>query len=703
MMMVSFCVLQTSTAHPGRRGDHRQFLTTHGTLPLSVKRHDDVHDNLNQSASKFIKGFFIKDAKFVGRDRDGFYLKLNPWLNSVIGGRGTGKSTLVELIRLTLQRKDEIPKSLESDFDKYFSISRSRNDDGLILDTARFYVLYEKDGQNFKIEWSPSCTSGAIYKQNIDGSWVVDAGKIETRFPVRIYSQKQIFELSKNPEALIKIIDQAESIGRAEWGNLWILKTEEYQEVSKKVRRIEKSLSEEANLVGEKEDIQRKLAIFESSGHADILKNLHYRKNQDEEVKRWNAQVKNRVVSFRSFCANFTLPEFDHSMFSDSPEDSQILGIVSHVSDSLSEIKANLNSVLEKLQLLHISLNDNLSNSEWKVAVESANKSYSDLCEHLTSEAKSDPSEYETLVKNLQTIESRLTEIDKGKIALSTLRDKLDSVYTDMCNLRRDLTMRRQLFLNSILSDNHYVKIEVVPYGNYEDVESAFRRLIRKEDNSFDRYIGRPGDPNTLLGELHSVSGDFENNLLKLKRLIHTIHVEGDLGSVEKRLERHIANLDDSDIDKFFCWFPDDTLDVSYRLNSRGGDYASINKGSPGQRTAALLAFLFSYGDEPIILDQPEDDLDNCLIYDLIVSSLRRIKSSRQIIVVTHNANIVVNGDSELVVSLKASGITLQECFGSLQDRVVRETICKIMEGGAHAFEQRYRRIALEGRRLRQS
>ncbi len=80
------------------------------------------------------------------------------------------------------------------------------------------------------------------------------------------------------------------------------------------------------------------------------------------------------------------------------------------------------------------------------------------------------------------------------------------------------------------------------------------------------------------------------------------------------------------------------------------------------------MAFLFSYGEEPIILDQPEDDLDNHRIYDLIVGQLRRIKQRRQVIVVTHNANIVVNGDAELVVTLAArGGETQKDCFGCLQ------------------------------------
>ena len=94
------------------------------------------------------------------------------------------------------------------------------------------------------------------------------------------------------------------------------------------------------------------------------------------------------------------------------------------------------------------------------------------------------------------------------------------------------------------------------------------------------------------------------------------------------------------------------------------------------------------------MLDQPEDDLDNHLIYDLIVSQLREIKKKRQVIVVTHNANIVVNGDAENVIALDViSGQTSIVTQGGLQEYSVRDEICKVMEGGQEAFNQRYKRI----------
>jgi predicted ATPase len=231
-------------------------------------------------------------------------------------------------------------------------------------------------------------------------------------------------------------------------------------------------------------------------------------------------------------------------------------------------------------------------------------------------------------------------------------------------------------------------------------VEGEIRTLIQREGDVFEKDI------EGLIGDLYVDSPDvptFEQRLGALKTKLREIakgsYSIGDLR--DQRFASHLAKLPPEAFDRLDAWFPEDTLHVEYSTGADDAPFRPIQVGSPGQKTAALLAFLLSYGDEPIVLDQPEDDLDNHLIYDLIVGQLRNIKRHRQVIVVTHNANIVVNGDAELVVALVArNGETQKECVGSLQERTVRETICAVMEGGREAFERRYRRITLEGRNV---
>ena len=136
-------------------------------------------------------------------------------------------------------------------------------------------------------------------------------------------------------------------------------------------------------------------------------------------------------------------------------------------------------------------------------------------------------------------------------------------------------------------------------------------------------------------------------------------------------------------------------LSVKYSKDPNSGKFDDLEKGSAGQKAAAILAFLLSHGDEPLIIDQPEDDLDNALIYDLIVKQIHENKNRRQLIIVTHNPNIVVNGDSELVHVLKFENGQVQiDQQGGLDVPIIREMICTIMEGGRQAIEKRYKRIA---------
>ena len=142
-------------------------------------------------------------------------------------------------------------------------------------------------------------------------------------------------------------------------------------------------------------------------------------------------------------------------------------------------------------------------------------------------------------------------------------------------------------------------------------------------------------------------------------------------------------------------WIPRDSLNLEINLNKKGRPlYRSIDIGSPGQRTSAILSLILGISEMPIIIDQPEDDLDTRNITDIIVASMNEMKKKQQIIVVTHNPNIVVNANSEQVIRLDyRNGQIINTCSGALQNHDVRDAICEVMEGGKEALEKRYYRI----------
>lgn len=153
------------------------------------------------------------------------------------------------------------------------------------------------------------------------------------------------------------------------------------------------------------------------------------------------------------------------------------------------------------------------------------------------------------------------------------------------------------------------------------------------------------------------------------------------------KLNEVLKGLNNENMADIELLLPEDEIKIEYKKND---SYQSLSKASAGQKTSAILTYILSKGNTPLILDQPEDDLDNELIYNLIVENLKRSKAKRQVIVVTHNANIPVNGDSEYVVIMDSESKDINvKLEGSIDNKEVISSICNIMEGGKTAFDLR--------------
>jgi len=112
---------------------------------------------------------------------------------------------------------------------------------------------------------------------------------------------------------------------------------------------------------------------------------------------------------------------------------------------------------------------------------------------------------------------------------------------------------------------------------------------------------------------------------------------------------------------------------------------------STGQKCTAILPILLLDSDNPLLVDQPEDNLDNRFIYDTIVKSLHRVKCSRQVVLITHNPNIPVLGDAGGVFVLTSDG-RQSRLLNSGGVDACKEEIINLLEGGANAFIQRKER-----------
>jgi ABC-type glutathione transport system ATPase component len=122
-----------------------------------------------------------------------------------------------------------------------------------------------------------------------------------------------------------------------------------------------------------------------------------------------------------------------------------------------------------------------------------------------------------------------------------------------------------------------------------------------------------------------------------------------------------------------------------------------VDKLSPGQRSSAMLPLIALAENSPLVIDQPEDNLDNRLVGNVLVDILAQLKEHRQIIVCTHNPNIVVSGDAEQVIALEAESDRKGrlEKAGSVDNPDIVNTVIELMEGGREAFRMRKERYGI--------
>ena len=141
---------------------------------------------------------------------------------------------------------------------------------------------------------------------------------------------------------------------------------------------------------------------------------------------------------------------------------------------------------------------------------------------------------------------------------------------------------------------------------------------------------------------------------------------------------------------------PDDKIELQYKPEGARSHYQPLSTASAGQKAAAIITVILSQSDSPVLLDQPEDDLDNRLVYELVVQRMKLCKEQRQIIVVTHNANIPVNGDAEYIVSMDSQTLNVSvRNSGTIDNPIIRKEICDVMEGTEYAFEMRAKKYHL--------
>ncbi|MDB4265187.1 AAA family ATPase [bacterium] len=692
-----------------------------GDFSVRCVRGGAIAESPNEPPAMWMESMEITDGKFMGRNAPASY-RFSPWMNAVIGGRGSGKSTLVHFIRLTGQRSGELDNLKPDDrprksFEQFNKVSRNRQDLGGLLEASESVIVYRKGNDRFRLTWKAQDGGTTVEERlemfdDIYDDWQpADSQDVTNRFPLTIFSQDQVGTLAENPHAILKIIDEA--IGKADWDSEWDQALNRFLTLLSEIRALSANFQEEGRLKGEFADLTSKLKVFESSEHAEILKMARKFKRQKSEMEALfeaHGELSERIGKLRE---DFEL----HDLPSDVLGDDEPIG--GDLSDAELRLRKSVKVALKALSAAEQSLitensgarEDLFEMSSWSGSYDQVIADHEKLVAELREKGVTDPNEFSKLIARRQTVEKQLKEIERTQkeVKAKTVRGK--EMVEEFLELRFKLHGLRQEFLDSELRDNLYVKIDLVPFGGLSDLDSVESELRDQLECPGSRFEDAIRNSERGIGIVEALYRDFAKDaqsgeartteiISRLKQWKEEVtkarrgkESELPLATFRNHLATQYQKKPEV-FDRLHSWWPEDSLEVSYSKDGKGRDFTPIRNGSAGEKAAALLAFFLAQGDCPLVIDQPENDLDNHLITDLVVRQLRETKQKRQVIVVTHNPNIVVNGDAEMV---HAMGFKNDQCrlekSGALQNVEVRDEVCQVMEGGRRALEKRYQRL----------
>lgn len=679
----------------------------------ALRRSDQKADDPQPLPEQWIESITLENMHLRRNGHGALSLSFNPAYNAIIGGRGSGKSTVLECLRLGLAREGELRKlGDDSEIWKTFEGFRReyvhRDSPGMMLPETKISVEVvkgkEESSQRFKFIWSKR-SDGRFATQVMrwdEGRWQetgLDEQQASEFFPVKIFSQKQILALANNPQALLEHIDNSIRDQKKAWLQQFDTRKSALLAARLRVRTLKKELEKKPALELEYKEASRKARVFANANFGPLLKAHQRATQQQRALDDFYQLLANDVAGLQAAieqAANLASTELSQFL-AETPAEiaarDNAMALKSQFVKQYEHIVATVSAMQGQLDAAQVARTTGAWCQENQVHIQA----YQNEAARLKDEGINSAQDAAIAVATEERLRKQLEQIKKFETELEQAESTVELAAHALTHCREELTQVRMALIDQLLEQNDMLKVSLRSMASVRDGVGDLRQILKLPDSAKFEDIWLEDEAGKTSGfmwdlvdpEIASSVGERLQNMKldiegKSKNILRTtLH-----GTLVKRLE---ATKEEA-FDELSWWFPEDEVSLAYRPRN-GAAYKNINLASAGQKTAAMLSFLLVHGDEPLLLDQPEDDLDNALVSELVVEQLRKNKVHRQLLVVTHNANIVVNADAELVMTMEFNGQITLASAGGLQETVVRKDICRVMEGGEEAFRQRYKRI----------
>ncbi|MCS4309712.1 ABC-type lipoprotein export system ATPase subunit [Rheinheimera pacifica] len=584
----------------------------------------------------------------------GLDVKFTPGLNVIIGARGTGKTSLIELIRFCLD-----VNSTTSDATK-----RSREHALSILGAGQVTAALLTGEQRTLVSRTAS-----------------DSPQSTSSFPKPIvFSQTEIETVGLESSGRLRLIDGFISNQNSD-------EAEEKQIVS----TVASLTTEVVELKRELDDLQvhlRDIPLLEAELNAVLV--------QETKVASSSLILQQKTESLKKVAEAISLQAVSESNLMRAQADiynwyvkiKEAQDFVFTGGDGINGILTQHHKVLESTRQNLKSAHDSISNVWHQLEAEKKSINAQKLISE--SQARDARQELEVLQSGAGLVMRKGQELRERKAQL----DSLSNIYKSKLSAHARLLERRNdAFdrLDGIRSQRFSVREQIVQSLNKALSPNIRISIVRN---------GQPSKYTALISELLKGSGVKYNdiapqisNAISPRLLLESVEnfdanlVSESIGINIERAARILTHLKQTDLGMLA------TIDLEDEIGMQlldGADYKDISALSTGQRCTVILPIVLSHRDRIVIVDQPEDHIDNAFITSTLIKAIVSRNPNSQIIFSTHNPNIPVLGAADNVIHLGSDGkrgFVLDK--GSLNDSTVVKAISTVMEGGAEAFLRR--------------
>lgn len=614
----------------------------------------------------------IESVRISGGFLAGTDVNLSPDLNCLLGGTGAGKSLALEAIRFALDQQ------VDGDV---FSGIRDEVDSRLasaLGDGTEVKVEVATKAGRYRIRRAfAQRGSKPLVDQDVDGDWVTIDRNPPSVITIAAYSQGEILEYARQPVGRVGLVDAHLDLSTLD---ARIARTEaDLRTNAEKLiaaRTKVHDLSEKASKVTELEERERDLSSLFTP---ELVEEQRLWTSERGELKSLSEQAES--VSF----ARPTEPSQVSEKIADHrPHYERIRVAQIELRRVIDEAEASFKSRLAELRAIV---------GEVRAELEAE---FKEVQAKLDGEVESlGGGSFKVLLRELESIQvvlggARLaanelkTTAQPHLDALEAERETLLSELKRTRDERRNLRRARTQELNSKTAG--LVKIDIPSSGDTSPFRLELDRIkvgSRVQDRVLDQ-LAKNVHPYSFARALWS--GD-PTKIGKLPQGVTAADIS--------RLHANVADRDywDRVLELQQVDVPD-VLNVKFK-KPESGDYASIENLSHGQKCTAILVILLADGNNPVLIDQPEDALHAPWIEDYLVSRLRELRGTRQYIFATRSSGLVVSADSEQLVTMRATSDRGEiEASGSLERHDLNRLALHHLEGGRIPFGRRARKLS---------